>query len=54
MKTWKIVQVVGVLLLLLGLIAQIGGAMWGTPSMLLGVVMFATGRIAVWLKSDKP
>lgn len=55
MKTWKIVQLVGVLVLLLGVIIRAGtGEYYGTGLAVLGVLVFAVSRVAGWLKSDQP
>lgn len=54
MKAWKIVQLAGVLILLLGVIIRAGtGEYYGTGVALLGVVLYATGRVTAWLKSDR-
>jgi hypothetical protein len=54
-KTWKIVQVVGVLVLLLGVIIRAGtGDHVGTGIAVLGAILYAVGRVATWLKSDQP
>jgi hypothetical protein len=53
MKAWKIVQLVGVLLLLLGVIIRVGGEIYGMALAILGVLLYATGRVAAWLKSDQ-
>lgn len=54
MKTpmWtKLLQLVGVALLLVGVIARAGAdEYWGVGLALLGLVLFAVGRIAAWLK----
>lgn len=56
MKTppWmKLLQLVGVLLLLVGVIARAGaGEYWGTALALFGVLLFAVGRVLAWLKRD--
>ena len=54
MKGWKITQLVGVLLLLVGVAARVGAdAMWGTALLLVGAIVFAVGRVGAWLRSDK-
>jgi hypothetical protein len=54
-KTWKVVQIVGVLVLLLGVIIRVGtGDYAGTGIAVLGVIVYAVGRVATWLKSDRP
>lgn len=55
MKKWKVVQIVGVAAILVGVIIRAGtGDYYGTGIAALGVVIFAFGRIATWLKSDAP
>lgn len=55
MKAWKIVQLVGVLLLLFGVVVRVGaGEMYGTALAFVGAVIFAVGRIGAWLRSDQP
>jgi hypothetical protein len=55
MKAWKITQVVGFLLLVIGVIARAGaGEYWGTGLALVGVIVLAIGRVGAWLKSDQP
>jgi len=54
MRNWKITQIVGVLVLLVGVVVRVGGEIYGTLIALLGLVVFVVGRIGTWLKSDKP
>jgi hypothetical protein len=55
MKAWKVTQLVGVLLLLFGVIVRAGaGEFWGTGVAVFGVLVFAVGRVAGWLRSDQP
>lgn len=55
MKAWKILQLVGVLILLAGVAVRVGtGEIYGTAMILLGAVAFAVGRIGAWLRSDRP
>lgn len=55
MKAWKITQIVGFLLLVVGVIAAAGaGEHWGYGLAMLGVLVLAVGRVGAWLKSDKP
>lgn len=54
MKPWKIVQLVGVLVLLLGVVIRVGGELFGMWLVILGVVSYTVGRIAAWLKSEQP
>jgi hypothetical protein len=54
MRAWKVVQLVGVLLLLLGVVIRVGGEFYGMWLVIVGVLMYAIGRIASWLKSDQP
>lgn len=54
MKAWKIAQVVGVLVLLLGVVFSVGrDSGTGTALLLLGTLTYAVGRIGAWLKSDR-
>jgi hypothetical protein len=54
MKTplWmKLVQLIGLVLLLLGVIARAAaGEFWGTWLAIIGFLLFATGRVSAWLK----
>lgn len=52
MKAWKIVQLVGVLLLLLGVVIRVGGEFYGMHLALLGVLMYTVGRVTLWIKKD--
>lgn len=54
MKTWKLLQLAGVLLLLLGVVVRVGGEYYGTVMAVFGVLLFAVGRIMAWLRSDGP
>lgn len=54
MKTWKILQVVGVLTLLVGVVVRVGGEYYGTAIALLGVLVYAIARVTTWVKSDRP
>lgn len=55
MKTWKIVQLVGVLALLFGVVIRAGaGEFYGMYLVLLGVLLFAVGRVGAWMKDDRP
>lgn len=50
-KPLKALQLGGVLLLLLGVIARAGaGEYWGTAVAMLGVVLYALGRVLAWWK----
>jgi hypothetical protein len=53
MLKWNIVQLVGVLLLILGVIVRVGGEFYGMHAAVLGVLLFTVGRVAAWLKDDK-
>lgn len=54
MRNWKIAQIVGVLVLLLGVVVRVGGEIYGTGIALLGLLVFVAGRVGAWLRSDKP
>jgi Na+-driven multidrug efflux pump len=47
----KLLQLIGVVLLLLGVIARAGaGEFWGTWLALIGFLLFAAGRVIAWLR----
>lgn len=47
---YKLLQLVGVLLLLVGVAARTGaGEFWGAHLAVVGLMMFTVGRIAAWL-----
>lgn len=52
MRHWKIVQLVGVLLLLLGVVIRVGGEFYGMWLVVIGVMLYALGRVMVWLTKD--
>lgn len=55
LKHWKIIQIVGFLALALGVVVRAGsGEYWGTGVAMLGVLVYAIGRVGAWLKSDRP
>jgi len=54
MRNWKIAQIIGVLVLLVGVVVRVGGEINGTLIALIGLLVFVAGRIGAWLKSDKP
>lgn len=55
MKAWKLTQVAGFLILAFGVIVRAGsGEYWGTGVAVLGVLIYAVGRVGTWLKSDRP
>jgi len=53
MKVLKIIQIVGVLLLLLGVIVRVSGEIYGMHLALLGLLTYTVGRVGAWLKSDR-
>lgn len=53
MTAWKISQIVGVFLLLIGVVIRVGGEFYGVHLALLGLVFFIVGRLGAWLKSDQ-
>lgn len=54
MKTLKLVQIVGVLILLFGVIVMAGAKEhYGTFFALLGLLIYAVARLTTWVKSDK-
>lgn len=54
MKKLKIAQVVGILILLLGVIIRAGaGEYYGMWLVVFGIMIYATARIAAWVKDDK-
>jgi hypothetical protein len=54
MKAWKIAQIVGVVLLLVGVVIRVGGSFYGMHLALLGLLVYVVGRLGAWLKSDRP
>lgn len=49
-KRYKITQLVGVLLLLLGVVIRAGaGEYYGMWFVIVGVILYAVGRIGAWL-----
>ena len=52
MKALKIAQIIGVLILLIGVVVRVGGEFYGMHLALLGLLTFVVGRIGAWLKSD--
>lgn len=53
MKAWKIAQIVGVLILLVGVVVRVNGEIYGMHIAVLGTVIYAVARLGAWLKSDK-
>lgn len=50
-KPLKALQLAGVLLILVGVIARAGaGEYWGTAAALLGGVLFTLGKVLAWWK----
>jgi hypothetical protein len=54
MRAWKVAQLVGVLLLLLGVVIRVGGEFYGMWLVVTGIIVFVLGRVGAWLKSDAP
>jgi multisubunit Na+/H+ antiporter MnhG subunit len=54
MKAWKILQVIGVLALLLGVVIRVSGEFYGMHLALLGLLLFVVGRVGAWMKDDRP
>lgn len=53
-KGWKITQIAGFLLLVVGVIGWAGaGEHWASGLTFLGVIVLAVGRVGAWLKSDR-
>lgn len=51
LKRYKVIQLVGVLILLLGVIVRAGaGEYYGTGMAVLGALLFAVGRVAAWMR----
>jgi hypothetical protein len=51
-KPYKAAQLLGFLLIAVGVIARAGaGEFWGTGLALLGVLVFACGRVAAWWRN---
>lgn len=54
MKKLKIAQVIGILILLLGVIIRAGaGEYYGTALAVLGILIYAVARVTAWIQSDK-
>ena len=54
MKKLKIAQVIGIVILLLGVIIRAGtGEYYGTVLAVLGVLIYAIARVTTWIQSDK-
>jgi hypothetical protein len=53
MKMWKILQIVGVLILLVGVVVRVGGEFYGVHLALLGLLLWIVGKVGAWLKSDQ-
>jgi len=52
MKTLKIIQIIGVLILLLGVIIRTGtGDYSGTAIAMLGILIFTVSRLTLWVQS---
>lgn len=49
MKKWKIVQIIGFLILVIGVITRVGGEYVGTFVAIVGLLVFVVGRLAAWL-----
>ena len=45
----KITQLVGVLMLLIGVAALVNEAYWGTLPIIFGTLIYAVGRVSLWL-----
>jgi hypothetical protein len=54
MKVWKVLQLIGVLLLLVGVVVRVGGEFYGMWMVVIGLVLYAIGRIGAWMKSPNP
>ena len=55
MQSLKIIQIVGFILLMLGVIIRAGaGEYYGTVIAVVGVLIYATGKVGAWLKSANP
>ena len=54
MKTLKLVQLLGVLMLLFGVIVLAGAREhYGTHFILLGILIYAGARLTKWVKTDR-
>jgi len=52
MKTLKIIQIIGVLILLLGVFIRTGtGDYSGTAIAMLGILIFTVSRLTLWVQS---
>jgi drug/metabolite transporter (DMT)-like permease len=54
MKKLKITQLIGILLLLLGVVIRAGaGEYYGTGLAVLGLLIYAAAKVSAWIKNDK-
>ena len=51
-KTFKIVQIVGFIVIISGVLLRVSGEIYGTGVGVFGVLIYAIGRVGAWLKSD--
>ena len=49
MKAWRIIQVVGVLVLTVGILLRIGNQDSGTVVAVVGAIVYALGWLGAWL-----
>ena len=49
MRALKITQLAGVLILLIGVVMLVGKEYLGTLPIILGTIMYAVGRVGVWM-----
>jgi hypothetical protein len=50
-KLYKALQIAGVLLILIGVVVRVDGEIYGTGIAVLGVLLYAAGRIGAWWKT---
>lgn len=53
MKTWKIAQLIGVLMLLAGVVIRVNGEIYGVHLAMLGLLIYVVAKVTLWIKSDK-
>jgi hypothetical protein len=54
MRPWKIAQIVGVILLPVGVVVRVGGELYGMHLALRVLLVFFVGRLGAWFKSERP
>lgn len=54
MKKLKVTQLIGILLLFLGVIVRAGtGEFWGMYLVVIGILTYAVAKVTAWIHSDR-